>query len=67
MEQEKQTVKSPEGVKELINELWRRHLNGEPRPANNIYWVEFPPPTEEELAACKLNEGVNNCKQDGED
>ena len=45
---EKQHIKTPEGVAKLLEELWIRHKAGIKQPKNNIFWVDFPPPTAEE-------------------
>lgn len=44
------TIKSPEEVSLLMEELWFRHIDGIPQSGCNIYMVELPPPTKEELA-----------------
>ena len=43
-------VKSPEGVAKLLENLWLRHKAGLKQPENNVFWVDFPPLTEEEKA-----------------
>ena len=50
MEDDKQRIKSPEGVQKLMEELWHRHKTGLKRPENNVFWVDLPPLTEEEKA-----------------
>ena len=65
MEEDKQRIKSPEGVQKLMEELWQRHKNGEAKPRNNIFWVDLPAPTEEELEASrKLMEEANKQSQE---
>ena len=41
----------PEGVAKLLEELWIRHKAGIKQPKNNIFWIDFPPPTAEEVEA----------------
>ncbi|MCH5218173.1 MAG: hypothetical protein J1F07_06460 [Muribaculaceae bacterium] len=53
MEEDKLRIKSPEGVQKLMEELWQRHKSGEAKPRNNIFWVDLPAPTEEELEASR--------------
>lgn len=48
--EKKQFVKSPEGVRKLMEDLWNKHHNNQPFPLDNVYWVELPPLTEEEKA-----------------
>lgn len=61
MEDDKQKIKSPEGVKKLMEELWQRHKSGEVKPRNNIFWIDLPAPTEEELVASRrFMDEVNN-------
>lgn len=49
--EDKQHIKTPEGVAKLLEELWVRHKAGIKQPKNNIFWIDFPPPTDEELEA----------------
>ena len=44
------TIQSPEGVTLLMENLWLRHKAGMKQRPSNVYMVELPPPTEEELA-----------------
>lgn len=44
------TIQSPEGVSLLVENLWLRHKTGMPQCLDNVFMVELPPPTEEELA-----------------
>ncbi len=59
------TIHSPEGVSLLMENLWLRHKAGMKQRPNNVYMVELPPPTEEELAdaRCKAKE---NSRPDGD-
>lgn len=47
------TIQSPDGVSLLMENLWFRHKNGMQQRTNNIFMVELPPPTEEELAEAR--------------
>lgn len=44
------TIHSPEGVLLLMENLWLCHKAGMKQRPSNVYMVELPPPTEEELA-----------------
>ena len=44
------TIHSPEGVSLLMENIWLRHKAGIKQPPGNVYMVELPPPTQEELA-----------------
>lgn len=44
------TIQSPDGVSLLMENLWLRHKAGMKQRPSNVYMVELPPPTEEELA-----------------
>ena len=47
------TIHSPEGVSLLMENIWLRHKAGMKQRQSNIYLVELPPPTEEELAEAR--------------
>lgn len=47
------TIHSPEGVSLLMVNLWLRHKVGMKQRPRNVYMVELPPPTEEELAEAR--------------
>jgi ribulose-5-phosphate 4-epimerase/fuculose-1-phosphate aldolase len=47
------TIHSPEGVSLLMENLWLRHKSGMKQCPSNVYMVELPPPTEEELAEAR--------------
>lgn len=49
------TIQSPDGISLLMENLWFRHKNGMQQRTNNIFMVELPPPTEEELAEARRN------------
>lgn len=44
------TINSPEGVSLLVENLWLRHKAGMKQRPDNVFMVELPPPSEEELA-----------------
>ena len=44
------SIQSPDGVALLMENLWLRHKAGMKQHPCNVYMVELPPPTEEELA-----------------
>ena len=46
----KQRIKSPEGVTKLMEELWKQHKKGLSQPRNNMFLVDLPPLTDEEKA-----------------
>lgn len=46
-----QSIKSPEGVTLLMENLWLRHKAGLKQRSNNVYMVELPPPSEEEKSS----------------
>lgn len=47
------SIQSPEGVSLLMENLWLRHKAGMKQPPCNVFMVELPPPTEEELAEAR--------------
>lgn len=46
-------VKSPDGIELLMENLWLRHDAGIKQRSDNVYEVELPPPTAEEIAAAQ--------------
>lgn len=48
---EGQNIKSPEGVEKLMKELWLRHTSGQTMLSNNVFIVDLPEPTPEEIKA----------------
>lgn len=46
-----QSIKSPEGVALLMENLWLRHRAGMKQRANNVFMVELPPLTKEEKSS----------------
>lgn len=47
------TIQSPDGVSLLMENLWLRHKSGIQQRPDNVFMVELPPPTEEELAEAR--------------
>lgn len=47
------SIQSPDGVTLLMENLWLRHKSGMQQRPDNIFMVELPPPTEEELAEAR--------------
>lgn len=45
----KQKIKSPEEVRKLMEELWINHKLGYSLPKDNVFIVELPPLTKDEL------------------
>lgn len=48
-----QSIKSPEGVALLMENLWLRHKTGMKQRANNVFIVELPPLTKEEKSSIR--------------
>lgn len=44
-----QTIQSPEGVRLLMENIWLRHKAGLGQKPDNVFFVELPPPTTEEI------------------
>lgn len=47
------TIQSPDGVALLMENLWLRHKAGMKQRPCNVFMVELPPPTEEDLAEAR--------------
>lgn len=47
------TIQSPDGVALLMENLWLRHKAGMMQRPGNVFMVELPPPTEEDLAEAR--------------
>lgn len=47
------TIQSPDEVALLMENLWLRHKAGMEQRPSNVYMVELPLPTEEELAEAR--------------
>lgn len=48
--EDKKHIKTPEGVARLLEDMWLRHKTGIQQSADNVFWVDLPPLTEEEKA-----------------
>ena len=59
----KQRIKTPEGVWKLMENLWLRHKAGLKQPENNVFWVDFPPLTEEEKAEIEAEKEADENNQ----
>lgn len=47
------SIHSPEGVSLMMENIWLRHKAGMKQRPGNVYMVELPLPTEEELAEAR--------------
>lgn len=59
------TIQSPDGVALLMENLWLRHKAGMKQRPCNVFMVELPPPTEEDLAEARQKTQDNACPDDG--
>lgn len=59
------SIQSPDGVALLMENLWLRHKAGMKQRSGNVYMVELPPPTEEELAEAR-QKAQENARPDDE-
>lgn len=58
------TIQSPDGIALLMQNLWLRHKTGmQQRPAN-VYMVELPPLSDEELAEVRRKARENSRPED---
>ena len=48
MKTDNNTIKSPEEIRKLMEDLWLNHKAGNSLPKNNVFWVDLPPLTEGE-------------------
>ena len=57
------TIKSPEEVRKLMEDLWLNYKAGNPIPKNNVFFVELPPMEESEKSKTEPDETNNedNC------
>ena len=53
MKTENNTIKSPEEVRKLMEDLWLNHKAGNKAPKNNVFWVELPQLSEKEKASIR--------------
>ena len=58
------TIQSPDGVALLMENLWLRHKAGMKQCPCNVFMVELPPPTEEELAEARRKTLENDRPED---
>lgn len=58
------TIQSPDGVALLIENLWLRHKAGMKQRSCNVFMVELPPTTEEDLAKARQHTQDNTCPDD---
>lgn len=58
------TIQSPDGVALLMENLWLRHKAGMKQRPRNVFMVELPPPTEEDLAEARQKTQDNACPDD---
>lgn len=58
------TIHSPEGVSLFMENLWLRHKAGMKQRPSNVYMVELPPPTEEELVEARRKAKGDNRPDD---
>lgn len=50
-----ESIKSPEGVKKLMEELWLNHQSGKKPMPGRVFMVDLPEPTEEEKRIMAAN------------
>lgn len=50
-----ETIKSPEGVRNLMAELWANHVKGGKASSCRVFMVDLPEPTEEEKRIMAAN------------
>lgn len=61
------TIQSPDGLTLLMENLWLRHKAGMKQRPSNIYMVELPLPTEEELADARREANESERPNDEQD
>ncbi len=61
------TIRSPEGVSLLMENMWLRHKAGMKQRSNNVFMVELPPLTEEEKAALRSEKQDNSTDEDSDE
>lgn len=59
MKTEENTIKSPNEVRKLMEDLWLNHKAGNPLPKNNVFFVELPPVEKSEKSKTEQDE-INN-------
>lgn len=50
-----ESIKSPEGVKKLMEELWLNHLSCNRQMPGRVFMVDLPEPTEEDKRIMAAN------------
>lgn len=55
----KQRIKTPEGVSKLMEDLWINHRAGLKQPVKNAFWIDLPLLTEEEKAEIEAEKKQN--------
>lgn len=58
------TIQSPDGLTLLMENLWLRNKSGMKQRPDNIFMVELPPPSEEELAEARQKTQENTRQED---
>lgn len=58
------TIQSPDGLTLIMENLWLRHKAGIKQRPDNIFMVELPPPSEEELAEARQKTQENTRQED---
>ena len=61
------TIKSPEGVSLLMENMWLRHRAGMQQRPCNVFMVELPPLTEVEKAALRSEKQEKSIDEDSEE
>lgn len=61
------TIKSPEGVSLLMENMWLRHRAGMQQRPCNVFMAELPPLTEEEKAALRSEKQEKSIDEDSEE
>ena len=56
MNTKKNTIKSPEEVRKLMEDLWFNYKAGNPLPKNNVFFVELPPLEDSEKSKTEPDE-----------
>ena len=57
-------IKSPEEVAFLMENIWLRHKAGMKQRPDNVFIVDFPPLTEEEIEEIQRQESISNRADD---
>lgn len=57
-------IQTPEGVALLMENMWLRHNAGMKQRPDNVFFVEFPPLTEEEKEEIRRKDASNQHPDD---